>query len=317
MTKWLSLLYLAGLLAVFGLHRVYGDQAWPTTILLFGPRWAWACPLLILVPLGLIYDRRSLVVQAASLGVVLMPIMGLELAWPSLGTEADGPRLRVITLNTGTIAPSKRAFLGLIERFEPDVVALQECAEDKVAPLFAGWNFLSDRGLCVASKHPLRQKGAARRIIFGRESRAIHYEVEVSGRPVQLVNLHLSTPREGLEAMIAHRWNGLGAMRQAIARRERESRSIGEWIRGLPSPLVVVGDFNMTSDGTLYRRDWSHLVNAFTEVGWGFGYSKFTRWFGIRIDHVLMDRGFSPKACRVGLDLGSDHRPVLAELAIN
>src|ERR1700720_2127653 len=42
-------IYLALLLAVWALLRL-GDRWWPATLLLFGPRWPFALPLLVLTP---------------------------------------------------------------------------------------------------------------------------------------------------------------------------------------------------------------------------------------------------------------------------
>ena len=68
----------------------------------------------------------------------------------------------------------------------------------------------------------------------------------------------------------------------------------------------------MPSDSTIFARHWSRYSDAFEEAGLGFGYTKFTRWHGIRIDHLLSDRGLSVVQCRVGPDVGSDHRPLIA-----
>ena len=37
---------------------------------------------------------------------------------------------------------------------------------------------------------------------------------------------------------------------------------------------------------------------------------------GIRIDHLLTGPGLVPKVCEVGPDIGSDHLPVIADLAV-
>ena len=79
-------------------------------------------------------------------------------------------------------------------------------------------------------------------------------------------------------------------------------------------PTVIVGDFNLTDDSAIYRRYWSRYRDAFATAGLGWGYTKFTRRIGVRIDHVLAGPGWQFRNCWVGPDVGSDHRPVLADV---
>ncbi len=77
----------------------------------------------------------------------------------------------------------------------------------------------------------------------------------------------------------------------------------------------MAGDFNLTAEHPLYRRDWSGYVNAFSGASWGLGETMFTRRIGLRIDHVLAGPDWRPVRCWVGPDVGSAHRPVLADLS--
>jgi endonuclease/exonuclease/phosphatase (EEP) superfamily protein YafD len=70
----------------------------------------------------------------------------------------------------------------------------------------------------------------------------------------------------------------------------------------------------MPVESAIYRHDWSDLTNAFTAQGYGFGFTKHTRWFGLRIDHLLASRQFRVERCQVQTDVASDHRPLLADL---
>src|SRR5258708_6534574 len=42
--------YAVGLVALVTLIAMAGDRWWPTTFIVYGPRWAWALPAAILVP---------------------------------------------------------------------------------------------------------------------------------------------------------------------------------------------------------------------------------------------------------------------------
>jgi endonuclease/exonuclease/phosphatase (EEP) superfamily protein YafD len=103
-------------------------------------------------------------------------------------------------------------------------------------------------------------------------------------------------------------------LRANTALRTAESEATRRWISRSPRPVLVAGDFNLPVDSVVYRRSWSWLTNAFSQAGTGFGSTKFTRWHGVRIDHVLGGPGWHCRRCWVGPDVGSDHRPVIADM---
>ena len=70
----------------------------------------------------------------------------------------------------------------------------------------------------------------------------------------------------------------------------------------------------MPDDSAIYRRDWGAFPNAFSTAGSGFGTSKVTRWFGVRIDHVLLGPGWECDRAFVGPHIAGDHRPVVVDL---
>jgi endonuclease/exonuclease/phosphatase (EEP) superfamily protein YafD len=108
---------------------------------------------------------------------------------------------------------------------------------------------------------------------------------------------------------------GIPALNAVNERRRWESRAVSGWIAGKRADLVA-GDFNMPQESRIYWHDWSNYQNAFGVAGLGYGYSKYTRWHGVRIDHVLADEHWRVESCKVEPDVGSDHRPVLAELRL-
>ena len=111
----------------------------------------------------------------------------------------------------------------------------------------------------------------------------------------------------------------LGAFRAAVeaedllARRRRESEAARRRVDQAAGPRIVAGDFNLVETSAIYRTYWGDLSDAFAAAGLGFGNTKSTRLWGVRIDHILTDGSLRATACRVGQDLGSDHAPVIAE----
>ena len=69
-------------------------------------------------------------------------------------------------------------------------------------------------------------------------------------------------------------------------------------------------------DSAIYRRDWPRFQNAFSQAGWGLWGSKMTRWFCVRIDHVLASNDWRVVRAWLGPRIHSDHRPLIADLRL-
>ena len=105
-------------------------------------------------------------------------------------------------------------------------------------------------------------------------------------------------------------------MKQMTEDRRSESEMARQLAAESIGPVIVAGDFNMPVDSALYERYWSGLQNAFSIAGLGYGQTKFTRFYGIRIDHVLASREWQILTARVGPNLGGDHRPLVVDLQL-
>ena len=204
-------------------------------------------------------------------------------------------------------------------------MALQECAEDFQIDWLADWNFYREGGLLIASRHPIRDVECHR---LGYppsrwpKAHALRCVIQTPQRDVPLCNVHLHSPRSGLEEVLDRRTvlnvsNGRELAEQIEIRR-RESDELAAWLDGAGGSLVIAGDFNMPTDGTIYRRHWASYTNAFSHAGIGYGYTKWShkRWFlfGLRIDHILTGPDWQAQKCWVGPDVGSDHLPLVADV---
>src|SRR5438105_5515928 len=73
--------FAAIVLGAWVLLETLADHWWPGTLVLFGPRWLWAVPLLGLMPAAALRRRRLLWPLAAGLAVVAGPVMGFSVSW--------------------------------------------------------------------------------------------------------------------------------------------------------------------------------------------------------------------------------------------
>ncbi|WP_437774259.1 endonuclease/exonuclease/phosphatase family protein [Sorangium sp. So ce1097] len=338
-----AVLYLLGVVAVWLALPIAGDRWWPATLFLFGPRQVIALPLLAIVPAALLVHRRALVPAALASLIVVGPILGFAVSFRSLVGGAGRGDLRVASFNTGSRRTGMERLKAFVADARPDVLALQECdlPEPELTAAFPGWFVHVDRGMCLVSRHRiLEAESRDRRDVWdaGGHGAILRYAIALpdratvaapSGAPeapqpeaqvppgtraFSLLNLHLETPREAIEALMHGLWKQAAEHDRVIALRAWESELARQWVDEAPYPLIVVGDLNMPVDSAIYRRFWSGFENAFSRAGLGFGATKRTRWFGIRIDHVLAGPGWTTERAWIGPDLGSDHLPILADL---
>lgn len=322
-----ALNYSLVVVAVALLLHTMGDRWWFATVLLYSPRWIWGLPLLILLPGALWLRRRALVPLVIAAAIVVGPIMGWRL--PILrAAAAEGEAIRVLTCNVqgGETACQRLAELVLAE--QPDIVALQECSADVEFSWPPGWHVLREGSLLIASPHHLSQPQHSLRRHPRSEwppTNALYCRVEAPARSIGFCCVHLQTPRPGLEQVL-DRWTIVAPARSWMLRDETqyrrwESEELEAWLAEFGGPMIVAGDFNTPVESAIYRAVWGRQANAFDVAGMGFGYTKYSDkrgWsYGTRIDHILFDREMIDcRECRVGKDVGSDHRPLIAELAI-
>ncbi|WP_152054010.1 endonuclease/exonuclease/phosphatase family protein [Tautonia marina] len=306
------------LAVVWAVQAILGDRWWPGTILLYGPRWFWGLPLGGLLPLALLLNRPA--IRPLLFGTILLlgPVMGFVVPWRSwIAPAPQGPVLRVLTCNTQGLELDPEALGDLIDQLQPDVVALQEWSDLNREQVFRddAWHYRTDRpGLGLASRVPIRSAEPLTSSQLAGRGFLVWFELDAPGGPIHLVNLHLETPRGGLEAVRYEGIDGVPAFRENIDMRWRVSKAARALIRDRGGPDVITGDFNLTADSPIFRRYWTVEQNAFGTVGRGFGATKYTRWFGARIDHVLTGPSWQPVRVLVGPDVGSDHRPLIVDL---
>jgi endonuclease/exonuclease/phosphatase family metal-dependent hydrolase len=239
-------------------------------------------------------------------------------------SPADPPagfHLRVMTCNVDGEAFDTDAFKAVLDLSQPDLVALQEWPagqgrESQLFPAEAGWHLRGGSGgLVFASRFPIRAQTGLKNERGWRDL-SNRFELDTPIGILHFVCLHLETPRKGIEPVLENRWRwwrGIPELQDNIAVRWRESEQVRDAIRIVDGPILIAGDFNMPVESGIYRSHWADFTDAFSAAGRGLGHTKFTRWYGIRIDHLLAGPGWSCRGCWVAEDIESDHRPLIAD----
>lgn len=335
MCRYVALLsagYLLGLLVVWALLGWDGGQLWPVTLFLFAPRWVVALPLLILVPWTLLCRWRWAAAFLLHGAVILFPILGFQVPSPPWEAADQPVELRLMSCNLGGGPVSIRQIVQLVRQQKIEALLLQECSSSTSQALFGqlGWTFRQHGNLAIGTCFGL---GAARVIARHSDSNyqavaAVACEVELStersrergagdasdNRVAELVSVHLPTFRPALEKARAFDLDAGEAIQARAGAYRHAAEQLLYGVARTDGPVIIAGDFNVPVESAHYRDYWGNWSNALSREGTGFGYTKTTRYHGVRIDHVLVDDSWTIVSAWVGADFGGDHRPVIVEI---
>lgn len=332
---WLGLVAIA-----LGMDWV-GQRNIATAFCMFLPRWIWALPLAMTVPLLLIVHWKAGLGALATVLLYWGPWTGFE--W--LGTKSDlsvVADVRLLTWNRGqsggeSLQPFK-------QRVRPDIIALQDSARRlpgyQSSPDYAELPHAAQAGeFLVLSRFPVRASEAlafptepgvpdARRIIV-----AARFEVEGPGGVFVLYSVHFPTPRDtlsfyrrgvpvyGLIGIPGTGWGRKRATYQAYwDGQENLHRQLVERIAREQMPTLVAGDFNCPGFGPWHRIYTRHLEDSHAEGGSGYGYTfpgktgnpvaLFRSW--LRIDRILASSHWELVCQETETNRGSQHLAVFA-----
>ena len=311
---------------VVGLYG-FGDRTWWGTALLFGPRWLWALPLPLVALVAILWCRWWM--RGVALGAILLwffGIWGFVIPIERLRGTPVGESLRVLTCNLADGLTHYPSLARLLLEAAPDLAAFQETGPELEKHLPEGWRSIRIGKVVVASRYPLRPRvGDSQFYALGIVLPIGNLvEIETPAGKILFAAVHFDSPRQGLLRILDRQtvidpsrrgyleW--LTELRSSQQRRVR--RRIDHELGGLP--LIVAGDFNTPVESRLYREVWGDLHNAFSQAGWGPGESIYVAIrelkYGARIDHILHDDRWRCGQAWIGPWIGSDHRPLLADL---
>jgi endonuclease/exonuclease/phosphatase (EEP) superfamily protein YafD len=269
---------------------------------------------MLLVSLAILLCRRWLWGLSIIAMLIAGPIMDLRITRPGLfPPDRDSSTIRVLTLNThfGALDPLK--LKALLDQANPDLVALQEWYPRNRTIVFsdARWFTIQLPEAMLASPYPIRCVGLATRDPEISAGTTYHYRVQLPTLDLSFYSVHLSSPHAAFRGVL--HLSRYGRAELTINSMER-LREAGILQRASDDDTILAGDFNLPRDSTIFRSAFSDLADAFTDAGLGYGLTYYSQWTTIRIDHILMGKNWRCVRCWVGPDLGSPHRPVIADL---
>jgi vancomycin resistance protein VanJ len=295
----------------------FGDDWWLGTLVMFLPRWPWVVLPIFSIVSSAALRRRSLLPALISLVVGLGPVAGVCIPWRLQFQEPSaGIGLRVLTCNMHWAKTEPARLDALIRQAAPDLVVLQEWRPTSPSSVLTedAWFVEDAPGLFLASRHPIERIERIGDDSMGLHGSAMRYELDTPAGIATVISLHLASPREGLGQLADKRAFTREGLETNRRRRSEQSAYIAEEANRVNGPVVVLGDFNTPPESVLFENAWKGYTDAFGEAGFGWGYTFVNRLTRVRIDHVLVGASGHASRCWVAPDVGSPHRPVIADV---
>jgi len=309
--------YLLSLLFLLGIQYWPESMFWLASLVCYTPTSLIIIPWVFLFP-TLLYSQRWILASILTIITLLTGYIfsNFEFNINSIDQEIlQTQKLTVLSANLGGTDPQKIALL--IKNIQPDIISLQEVTAAQIKHQFDHdpWNVICESHLCLISRYQLKLVNAvSRNFLQDWGDFIMHVEINSPSKMIDFYNVHLETPREGIEALIKNPIKGIAKMKDVTEHQLIES-GIASNLAKKGHLSIIAGDFNMTELSPIYQTYWANYENSFAQKGTGFGYSKSSKWIGVRIDHILYDKNaWSTKRAWVGPSIDSDHLPIITIL---
>jgi vancomycin resistance protein VanJ len=321
-TLWGYALVLAGITVN---NWVGPDRWWLGTLNLYLPQWLWGLPALLLLPFCLWLARKWSWAPLLLLLWVGGPLMGLAWGTDEAAGETHGPNLRVMTYNIKYGRRDMRAAIAEIRAARPDLLLIQDAAatlRSDLGDLLKDWNVRSFGQYVIASRLALANPEVCWLPFTGERDTILRCDLSVGGSRVRVYDVHLLTPREGLSTIRQDAaGQGIEEMERNTSERLHQADALQAALQREKGPVIVTGDLNAPEQSLVCRKlREAGLRDAFSAAGRGYGYTyghmlRFRHSF-MRIDHIMVSSHWRVRSCRTGGGAGSDHRPVIADIAL-
>lgn len=223
----------------------------------------------------------------------------------------DSHTLRVTSINVHAANKDYGKVIAYVDRAQPDILIILEAQ--------GGWrDFVADFRVRFRHAAPRNWNDGSGLLLFSRYPIVDHEVVyprgvtfpylvatlDVSGRRVTVFAVHPPSPRDGI----------LSHLRNFQLKQLSKAASLAKG----KGHVIAAGDFNLTPwsahYGKFVRR--SGLRNAMGRDRWRPTWPTYFPVAGVPIDHVFVGPGIRVNRFRRGPDVGSDHRPVTADITL-
>lgn len=247
----------------------------------------------------LLFFLFSLFVQS---GLLLTPYFQTAKSFAS----SERSELKILSANVLKTNEDYESTLAFLHDEDPDVFGLIELTEpfaEAMVPLHEKYAhhvtlpYRDGFGIGLYSKLPLFDPTID---VLPGGIPYIQSQIEAEGQKIRVILIHAMPPFTP----------------EMFAQRNASLEHIAALIDN--TPTVVMGDFNLTPWSEYYRTFVADSGLVSTRDMWnGLQHSWYSWGFYLPIDHLFVSRNIRVLEYRMGNNIGSDHLPIIAELAIN
>jgi len=215
--------------------------------------------------------------------------------------------------------------IDLIKEASPDVLSLQEYHPHKNIDLsFFKYKFekLSGNrtkyGQAIFSQYPIVNSGSVE--FPNTSNNAVFADIVKGEDTIRVYNIHLESMR--IDANVENLKNeDSERLFKRIGKTFKMQQSQAELFLMHSSQctykMIICGDFNNTAFSYIYNKIKGDLIDAYKEVGSGFGRTYDFKFFPVRIDFILADNTFEITDFKTFNELYSDHYPIMTEIVLH
>lgn len=238
--------------------------------------------------------------------------------------DPDAETLQIISFNVQPDNQTTAEAVDWLLAFQPEILALQDlpAPEDFEGfdALVEAYPFQATRqervGVALFSQYPILEAED----IMVNDSPVQRAVLDIAGREVIVYNIHAWFPLNDNEGA----WLPL---RYDETERNAQIRDLMDLIAAEEAPVLLIGDLNLTEWSRVYHRIAAQLTDSYRSAAWGIGATwpvgdgtnedlggGYPRLF--RLDYVWHSDSITSLSATVGASLGSDHLPLLVDIAI-
>lgn len=230
---------------------------------------------------------------------------------PQPPKAAPAMQLRLLHTNVLVRNRNHEGVLALVKATKPEIAIFQEVNVrwlKALEPLrtMLPYTYAEPRaagfGNVIFSALPLQQPSV--QFLGQTEYASLVVQVSKGGKTVSLMTAHPPPP----------------IRKELFQWRNQWLAAIAPFVRSQTHPVIVIGDFNITMWSPYYQQAVraAGLQNSRTGFGILPSWSprRWLPWLAIPIDHCLVSPDIVVQKMQIGRDIGSDHLPLLVELAI-